>query len=101
MTQKLQFSRTSLPIVVSSDSEDNGSKKKKEDKTRKVPGHAKQREKPIFRMIEGNWLQSKLDSVDHMGALYSLGANFILDIELLGYRKVNIDAWDENIGKEV
>ena len=58
------------PIVVSSDSEDNASKKKKKDKTRKVTGHAKQSEKPIFRMIEGNWLQSKLDSVDHMGALY-------------------------------
>ena len=89
------------PILVSSDSEDNGSKKKKEDKTRKVTGHAKQSEKLIFRMIEGNWLQSKLDSVDHMRALYLLGANFILDIELLGYPKVNIDAWDENIGKEV
>ena len=88
-------------IVVSSDSEDNGSKKKKEDKTRKVTGHAKQSEKPIFPMIEGNWLQSKLDSIDHMGALYSLGANFILDIELLEYPKVNIDARDENIGKEV
>ena len=47
------------PIVVSSDSEDNASKKKKEDKMRKVTGHAKQREKPIFRMIEGNWLQSR------------------------------------------
>ena len=89
------------PIVVSSDSEDNASKKKKEDKTRKVTGDTKQSEKPRFRMIEGNWLQSKLDSVDHMGALYSLGANFILDIELLGYPTVNIDAWDENIGKEV
>ena len=89
------------PIVVSSDSEDNASKKKKEDKTRKVTGHAKQSEKPIFRMIESNWLQSKLDSIDHMGALYSLGANFILDIELLGYPKVNIDAWDENMGKEL
>ena len=89
------------PIVVSSDSEDNASKKKKEDKTRKVTGDTKQSEKPKFRMIEGNWLQSKLDSVDHMGALCSLGANFILDIELLGYPTVNIDAWDENIGKEV
>ena len=89
------------PIVVSSDSEDNASKKKKEDKTRKVTGDTKQSEKPRFRMIEGNWLQSKLDSIDHMGALYSLGANFILDIELLGYPTVNIDAWDENIGKEV
>ena len=89
------------PIVVSSDSEDYGSKKKKEDKTRKVTGHAKQSEKPIFCMIEGNWLQSKLDSIDHMGALYLLGANFILDIELLGYPKVNIDAWEENIDKEV
>ena len=89
------------PIVVSSDSEDNASKKKKEDETRKVTGDTKQSEKPRFRMIEGNWLQSKLDSVDHMGALYSLGANFILDIELLGYSMVNIDAWDENIGKEV
>ena len=89
------------PIVVSSDSEDNASKKKKEDETRKVTGDTKQSEKPRFRMIEGNWLQSKLDSIDHMGALYSLGANFILDIELLGYPMVNIDVWDENIGKEV
>ena len=89
------------PIVVSSDSEDNTSKKEKEDKTRKVTADTKQSEKPRFRMIEGNWLQSKLDSVDHVEALYLLGANFILDIELLGYPTVNIDAWDENIGKEV
>ena len=54
-----------------------------------------------FRMIDGNWIQSKLDSVDHMQTLYSLGANFILGIELLGYPTVNIDAWDENIAKEV
>ena len=67
------------PIIVSSDSEDNASKKKKEDKTRKVTGDTKQSEKPRFRMIEGNWLQSKLDSVDHMAVLYSLGANFILE----------------------
>ena len=89
------------PIVVSSDTEDNASKKKKEDKTKKVTGDAKPSEKPIFHMIEGNWLQSKLDSIDHMGPLYLLGANFILDIELLGYPKGNIDAWDESIGKEL
>ena len=89
------------PIVVSSDSEDNASKKEKEDKTRKVTADTKQSEKPRFPMIEGNWLQSKLDSVDNVEALYSLGANFILDIELVGYPMVNIDAWDENIGKEV
>ena len=89
------------PIVVSSDSEDNASKKEKEDKTRKVTADTKQSEKPRFRMIEANWLQSKLDSVDHVEALYSLGANFILHIELLSYPTVNIDAWDENISKEV
>ena len=89
------------PIVVSSDSEDNASKKKKEDQTRKVAGDMKQSEKPRFCMIKGNWIQRKLDSVDHMQALYSLGANFILGIELLGYPTVNIDARDENIAKGV
>ena len=89
------------PIVVSSDSEDKASKKEKEDKTRKVTADTKQSEKPRFHMIEANWLQSKLDSVDHVEALYSLGANFILHIELLSYPTVNIDAWDENISREV
>ena len=98
---KVAVQSDECPIVVSSDSEDNASKKKKEDKTRKVTGDTKQSEKPRFCMIKGNWIQSKLDSVDHMEALYSLGANFILGIELLGYPTVNIDARDENIGKEV
>ena len=98
---KVAVQSDEFPIVVSSDSEDNASKKKKEDETRKVTGDTKQSEKPRFCMIKGNWIQSKLDSVDHMEALYSLGANFILAIELLGNPTVNIDARDENIGKEV
>ena len=36
-----------------------------------------------------------------MGPLNLLGANFILDKELLESPMLNIDSWDESIGKEL
>ena len=91
---KVTFESDEALIIVSSDIDDNASRKKKEDKTKNVTGDVQPSERPTFHMIEASWLQRKLDSLDHMGPLYLLGANFILDIELLENPMVNIDPWD-------